>query len=45
MSKVDPESLGKLDRKSTLLLQASHRNTELTEKSITGMEDPGMDAL
>jgi drug/metabolite transporter (DMT)-like permease len=45
MSKVDPQSLKKLDRKSTILLEASRRNTELTEKSISGIEDPGMDAL
>lgn len=44
MSKVDPTSL-KLDRRSTILLQAAKRPTELQEKSITGFEDPGMDAL
>ncbi|KAF8590875.1 DUF803-domain-containing protein [Ramaria rubella] len=45
MSKVDPTSLNKLDRRSTLLLQASRRNTENAEKSLSGNEDPGMDAL
>jgi magnesium transporter len=45
MSKVDPNTLKKLDRRSTILLEASHRNTELGEKSISGLEDPGMDAL
>lgn len=46
MSKVDPTTLGKLDRKSTILLQASRQHTEQNEKSeIAGMEDPGMDAL
>ncbi|KAG8813099.1 hypothetical protein FRC17_001679 [Serendipita sp. 399] len=44
MSKVDPTTL-KLDRRSTILLQAAKRPTELQEKSITGFEDPGMDAL
>ncbi|KAG9035219.1 hypothetical protein FRB95_011662 [Tulasnella sp. JGI-2019a] len=45
MSKVDPESLGKLDRRSTILLKAAQSNTENTEKGISGLEDPGMDAL
>ncbi|KZS98516.1 DUF803-domain-containing protein [Sistotremastrum niveocremeum HHB9708] len=45
MSKVDPTQLNKLDRKSTLLLQAARQDTELAEKSITGAEDPGIDAL
>jgi hypothetical protein len=45
MSKVDPTQLNKLDRRSTILLQASRNNTESTEKSISGAEDPGMDAL
>lgn len=44
MSKVDPTTL-KLDRRSTILLQATRRPTELQEKSISGWEDPGMDAL
>ena len=45
MSKVDPTQLNKLDRRSTLLLQAARNNTENTEKSLSGAEDPGMDAL
>ncbi|KIJ40930.1 hypothetical protein M422DRAFT_32046 [Sphaerobolus stellatus SS14] len=45
MSKVDPTKLKTLDRRSTMLLQASRSMTEHAEKSITGMEDPGMDAL
>ena len=46
MSKVDPTSLSNLDRKSTLLLQAARQRTEQNEKSeLTGMEDPGIDAL
>lgn len=45
MSKVDPTTLKKLDRRSTILLEASHHNTELGEKSLSGLEDPGMDAL
>lgn len=45
MSKVDPTQL-KLDRRSTILLQASRQNTEATdEKSAAGFEDPGMDTL
>ncbi|KAL7415385.1 magnesium transporter NIPA-domain-containing protein [Mrakia frigida] len=42
MSKVDPETLVTLDRRSTLLL-AAQRPTETEEK--TGIEDPSMDAL
>lgn len=38
MSKVDPTTL-KLDRRSTILLQATRRPTELQEKSITGYEE------
>jgi hypothetical protein len=46
MSKVDPASLSNLDRKSTLLLQAARQRTEQNEKSeLSGLEDPGMDAL
>lgn len=45
MSKVDPTHLSKLDRRSTILLQAARNNTENTEKSLSGSEDPGMDAL
>jgi hypothetical protein len=45
MSKVDPTQLNKLDRKSTILLQAARSGTENAEKSITGLEDPGIDTL
>ncbi|KAK7043109.1 hypothetical protein VNI00_008463 [Paramarasmius palmivorus] len=46
MSKVDPVQLSKLDRRSTILLQAARSNTEnVDEKGHTGIEDPGMDAL
>jgi len=46
MSKVDPTSLSKLDRKSTLLLQVARQKTEQNEKTeLSGMEDPGPDAL
>ncbi|KAF7977719.1 hypothetical protein HWV62_2776 [Athelia sp. TMB] len=46
MSKVDPTTLSKLDRRSTILLQASRQNTEaVDEKSAAGIEDPGIDTL
>lgn len=47
MSKIDPKKLdGSLDRRSTMLMQASKSFTEDTEKNeITNMEEPGMDAL
>lgn len=46
MSKVDPEKLSKLDRRSTLLLRVSREHTgNADEKGSIGMEDPGMDAL
>ncbi|VDC07560.1 unnamed protein product [Peniophora sp. CBMAI 1063] len=47
MSKVDPEELGnKLDRRSTMLLQAARQQTEtLDEKNPLGAEEPGIDAL
>lgn len=46
MSKVDPAQLSKLDRRSTMLLQASKQNTEgVDEKDIGAVEDPGMDTL
>ncbi|KAG6815762.1 hypothetical protein H0H87_011546 [Tephrocybe sp. NHM501043] len=46
MSKVDPVSLSKLDRRSTILLQAARSKTEqVEEKDALGLEDPGMDAL
>ncbi|KAJ7140944.1 magnesium transporter NIPA-domain-containing protein [Mycena epipterygia] len=47
MSKVDPTTLSKrLDRRSTILLEAARSQTEtMEEKSALGIEDPGMDAL
>lgn len=46
MSKVDPVTLSKLDRRSTILLQAARSQTEtVEEKGAMGIEDPGMDAL
>lgn len=46
MSKVDPTELKTLDRRSTILLQAARQNTEaVDEKSVIGMEDPGIDTL
>lgn len=46
MSKVDPEKLQGLDRRSTLLLRASREKTEADEKGdVTAAEEPGMDAL
>lgn len=47
MSKIDPTELGnKLDRRSTLLLQAARSNTKkYDEKDITAMEDPGIDSI
>jgi magnesium transporter len=46
MSKVDPTSLSKLDRRSTILLQAARQNTEATDEKLpSGFEDPGIDAL
>jgi len=46
MSKVDPKQLQGLDRRSTLLLQASKHKTEAEEKGeLMGAEEPGMDAL
>ena len=46
MSKVDPEKLQKLDRRSTILLQAARAQTEtVDEKGVAGYEDPGMDTL
>ncbi|KAF4621214.1 hypothetical protein D9613_000094 [Agrocybe pediades] len=46
MSKVDPEKLGKLDRRSTMLLQAAReQTTTIDEKGAIGYEDPGMDTL
>ncbi|KAJ7249276.1 magnesium transporter NIPA-domain-containing protein [Mycena rebaudengoi] len=47
MSKVDPTELKRLDRRSTILLQAARSQTESSheEKGGLGLEDPGMDAL
>ncbi|KDQ55680.1 hypothetical protein JAAARDRAFT_37090 [Jaapia argillacea MUCL 33604] len=46
MSKIDPTEFKKLDRRSTMLLQAARSHTEaVDEKSIVGIEDPGIDAL
>ncbi|WVQ83683.1 hypothetical protein IAT38_005826 [Cryptococcus sp. DSM 104549] len=47
LSKVDPEQLDtKLDRRSTMLMQASRHQTEDAEKGeVSAYEDPGMDAL
>lgn len=46
MSKVDPKKLSRLDRRSTILLQAAREHTEtLDEKGVLGVEDPGMDTL
>jgi magnesium transporter len=46
MSKVDPTTLSKIDRRSTILLQVARQNTEAVEtKSAAGFEDPGIDAL
>jgi hypothetical protein len=46
MSKVDPASLTKLDRRSTILLAAARRQTELVEeKAVQGIEDPGIDTV
>ncbi|KAJ7782573.1 magnesium transporter NIPA-domain-containing protein [Mycena maculata] len=46
MSKVDPTQLKRLDRRSTILLEAARAHTEtLEEKGALGIEDPGMDAL
>lgn len=46
MSKVDPTKLKGLDRRTTILLQASRQHTEADEKGdLKAMEDPGMDAL
>jgi len=46
MSKVDPTQFSKLDRRSTILLQAARQRTEgVEEKSLSGVEEPGMDTL
>jgi hypothetical protein len=46
MSKIDPTQLKKLDRRSTMLLQAARSQTQgADEKDISAVEDPGIDAL
>jgi hypothetical protein len=46
MSKVDPTQFKNLDRRTTILLQASRKQTEaVEEKSLTGIEEPGIDTL
>ncbi|KAJ3783258.1 magnesium transporter NIPA-domain-containing protein [Lentinula aff. detonsa] len=46
MSKVDPENLTKLDRRSTILLQASREHTAgFDEKDVLAVENPGIDTL
>ncbi|KAJ9098282.1 hypothetical protein QFC21_004611 [Naganishia friedmannii] len=46
MSKVDPKHFNQLDRRSTMLLEASRSPTEEAEKhEISAIEEPGMDAL
>lgn len=46
MSKIDPEKLNKLDRRSTLLLQAARTHIgPVDEKSGMALGEPGMDAL
>ena len=44
---IDPTELGKkLDRRSTLLLQASRSNTaKMNEKDLSAVEDPGIDSI
>lgn len=46
MSKVDPTTLSKLDRRSTILLQAARQHTEAADEKLSaGFEDPGIDTL
>lgn len=46
MSKVDPTTLKKLDRRSTILLQAARQKTEAADEKLpAGFEDPGIDTL
>jgi hypothetical protein len=46
MSKVDPTQFTKLDRRSTMLFQAARNQTEaVEEKSLSGIEEPGIDTL
>ncbi|KAF9642431.1 DUF803-domain-containing protein [Thelephora ganbajun] len=49
LSKVDPNEFKGLDRKSTILLQATRAKTEGvgedSEKGLVAMEDPGVDSI
>lgn len=46
MSKVDPKKFEGLDRRTTMLLQASRHETEAGEKGdVAALEEPGMDSL
>jgi len=46
MSKVDPTEFKTLDRRSTILFQASRKHTEgVEEKYISTVEEPGIDTL
>jgi len=49
LSKVDPTEFKGLDRKSTILLQATRAKTggfgEDSEKGLSAMEDPGVDSI
>ncbi len=46
MSKINPTEFKTLDRRSTVLLQATQKQTEaVEEKSLSGVEEPGIDAL
>jgi hypothetical protein len=49
LSKVDPNEFKGLDRKSTILLQATRARAggagEDSEKGLTSMEDPGVDSI
>jgi len=49
LSKVDPTEFKGLDRKTTILLQASRTRTggfgEDSEKGLAAMEDPGVDSI
>ncbi|EJF65229.1 hypothetical protein DICSQDRAFT_152481 [Dichomitus squalens LYAD-421 SS1] len=46
LSKIDPNQIKKLDRRSTMLLQAARTSTDgEDEKDLSAIEDPGIDAL
>lgn len=49
LSKVDPNEFKKLDRKSTILLQATRARTDGfgdgSEKGLVAVEDPGVDSI